>query len=566
MNIIIKEKINGRLADGIQTLLNLNEDDLQEVIERLKIESGKSIESINFYYTTDRCEVPDREIVLGLENDSKSRYYFTRERISMAKIFDGIGVYLRKIPQDSKEYLRMQSLLEVRNINALKQKYSNCNGENEELINKLFEILEDRNSFEKFLKYDENMEYFSIKGNLIDIREYFKLLGKIFGNKDEEGNLTKLEEKSNTFYIPQLDDIRKRVIEIYNTFNVDRYVDPKYEFKSVKFNEDIIRKGEEPEWNINSKLSDAIYKDMPEDLSLEEKALYVYTKLCSILEYNEEYLYRDKGVSSKFESTFSKEDLEGVIPGAKITCYDFSRIFSKLINEMEGDIEAVIISEGANQGHFLTGFYTDKISVRLEAINIDQQGRKDPTNDLMKAKNGIKLRGIKSVSDREGIIDCSLDKIYQLVYGKQALSIKGFVQELKSLPQTEIPNDTRVKLESFIEVMKERRIVGNEFVQTLDGMCKSKFFGENIEKAYIGRREERKDKKHMQRMILMRSKEEIEGEILERLYLIDTSSLALTEPDSQEIIDGLNLGELVYESNKYKIKGIDKEEQDDTPK
>ena len=76
--------------------------------------------------------------------------------------------------------------------------------------------------------------------------------------------------------------------------------------------------------------------------------MYVYVKLCTILEYDEEYMYRNKDISLKFESTFLREHLEKIVPKSKVTCFDFSRIYAKLINELDVDIEAVIISEGAN--------------------------------------------------------------------------------------------------------------------------------------------------------------------------------------------------------------------------
>ena len=80
---------------------------------------------------------------------------------------------------------------------------------------------------------------------------------------------------------------------------------------------------------------------------------------------------------------------------------------------------------------------------------------------LVKENDGIKLRGITPISDREGIIDSSMDRISESVYGRQALSIKGFVQEFKSLPKPEVPDDIKIKLQSFIEVMKDKGIAGN---------------------------------------------------------------------------------------------------------
>ena len=62
--------------------------------------------------------------------------------------------------------------------------------------------------------------------------------------------------------------------------------------------------------------------------------------------------------------------------------------------------KTVIISRGINKGHFLTGFYTDKVSLMLEPIN----GRSLATNDLAKAKNGIECEGIHIISDRENVI------------------------------------------------------------------------------------------------------------------------------------------------------------------
>ncbi len=569
MNIITKQEIEGRLEDGIKTLLGLEESDFQKVIEQLKMDKNKMPETISFYYTTDKCELPDGETIIGLEDRKQSKgYYTSRTKPSMFQIFEALKDISEKSPQDSKENLRSQLILQTRNIEALKSMYVSENGENVELINVLFKVLQDDNYYGKFLKYEENKECFSVEGKETRIQEYFKLLGEIFGNKDKNGNLSKGKTISLYFYIPQLEQIEKRVLDIYQKFNVDRYVDPKYEFKQVNSikAEKVIRKGEEPEWNIHPEVYEAIYKDMPEDLSLEEKGFYIYTKLCSIFEYDEEYQYKNKGISATFKSDFSKEHLESLKPGSKITCFEFSRMFSKLVNEIDGDIEAVVISQGANRGHFLAGFYTDKISVRLEAINTNLNGKEDPTNDIMKSKNGIKLRGIQTISDREGVINNALNKVYQCIYGKEPLSIKEFVLKLKGLPQPEIPDDVEMKLQSFIEAMKQRGIVGNEFTQTLAGMHKAKFFGKNLEKAYVGKREERDGKKHIQRMILLRDKADKKEEENHKLYLIDTSSLNIEKPTAQMLIDKLNSGEFIYENDEHKLVGIDKGEPDDTTK
>ena len=297
---------------------------------------------------------------------------------------------------------------------------------------------------------------------------------------------------------------------------------------------------------------------MPEGLSLEEKAMYIYCKLCKELSYDEGYFFREKLDGERYSYTFSQEHLEGIKPKSKITCWDFSRIFSKMINELDGDIEAVIIAEGENYGHYLTGFYTDKVSVMLEAINARTGG----TNDLMKAKNGIEFEGVEIISDRDGIIDKAIKKVYPLIFGKQQIGIKDYIQKLKALPREEIPNNLGIKLQSFVEIMKENNILGNEAIQTLAAFYHSGFFGEQLDRAYLGKKEILDGKINYKRMALIRSKSEFQERTEEsRLYLMDSDSLELSTCTTQEIMEKLKTGEYVYESEKHKMPGIDMEEK-----
>jgi hypothetical protein len=343
---------------------------------------------------------------------------------------------------------------------------------------------------------------------------------------------------------------------------MDRYVNPNYTFsRGPEIGDKVIRNGEEPDWKITSEIRETIFSDMPENLSLEEQAMYIYCKMCTVFSYDDGYLYRDKLNKVNYESTFSKEHLEGLMPSDKITCYDFSRMYAKLINELDGDITAVMILEGLNGGHAFAGFYTDNVSATVEAINVDSD--KDSTNDLMKAKNGITLKGVKTISDRDGIIKQAIDKVYPQILGKQPQSIKEYIHELKSIPQEQdVPNDIVLKLQSLLEIMKSNHILGNEFVQTLWGIGKTNYFGDTkLERAYLGELQKKDDgSERYKRHILLRQpkQEEIEDSSRE-VYLIDTDALDLTTCSEGDIIARLNSGELIYESEKHKLPGIDKE-------
>ena len=568
MNIIIEKQIDTRLVDGINQMLSVDDETFKKIIEQL-IPKKDNLVNICFFYTTDKYENPAGEYQVGLEKEVDengkriARFYYGGERFSIPDIFRELSKKLNEIQEGTQEYDRIKQLLNARSLDAFKSYFSDKTGENSELLDKIFEILENEESLTRFMDYDSNRDYFSINGQQVDIKKYLICFGKIFGNKDENGNLAKNNEISQDFFIVGLDKIKENVAHIYENINVDRYVNPSYEFRRFttldRLSNEVIRKGEEPDWNISHELEEIVFNEMPKDLSLEEKAIYIYCKLCRELTYDEGYLFREQLGDGRYNSKFDQKHLEGIKPGSKITCWDFSRICSKMINGLDGDIESVIIAEGANHGHYLVGFYTDRVSAMLEAVN----GRTGGTNDLMKAKNGIEFEGIEIISDREGIIKRAIEKVYPQIFEKEQISIKEYLQYLKSLSQEkDIPDDLKIKLQSFIEIMKENNISGNEAIQTLSAFYKSGFFGEEFERAYLGRKEDFDGRRYYRRLVLIRATKENEDKFNEgNLYLIDSDSLELSTCTAQEIIEKLNSGEYVYESEKHKMPGIDKEEK-----
>ena len=570
MNIISSKKEINRIVDGIHTILLLSEEDYKIFIEKM-IPTIENIEDLYFYYPTDNCEIPERPIQIGLEKylDENNRYicraYYGHEDIKMFQIIKECENILKEYSVNSKEHFRINEFIHTRDLESFKKYY--CSKENVNIIfmNKLFQIISNDEVLSKFLDYDSNASFFNVNDQKIPKSEYLKHLGGIFGNIDENGSLSNTNSIFNNFFIPNLQELKERYTHIYNRFNMERYVNPWYTFSISLPTNRIIRNGKEFDWNVSPELYKEIFEEMPQKLSLEEQAIYIYCKMCKLFLYDEGYLYKDKLNKPGYDSTFSKEHMEGIVPGDKVTCYDFSRMYAKLVNEIDGDIEAVVIFEGKNDGHALAGFYTDNVSATVEAINISS-AKDDVTNDLMKAKKGIKLKGIKTISDKNGIIEQAIDKVYPQILGKQPKTIEEYVQELNNINQEDVPSDLTIKMQSLLENMKLNHIYGNEFVQTLLLIGKTKYFGDKkLEQSYLGKlQNEKNERKRYKRYIILRQqKNEKDNNNFRKIYMIDTDTLDLKIYSQEDIIKMLNSGELIYECEKHKISGIDKEVEDD---
>ena len=572
MNIIIpKEAKNlesqNRIIDGIHTIISLDEEQFNLVIQQI-MPTSKRPEQINFYYLNDWCEIPENDIQVGLEKiysedgEYIGRGYYANSFYSMNQIIKECIIMLDEYPSNSIKFTRLQRLLHTRDLAAFKSFYATENKLDPLFVDKLFEILSSDKMLSDFLDYENHRKDFYINGHMVSKIEYLKHFGQVFGKKETNGETSKKKNFVQNFYIPEYDRFERNYLTIYNKTHIDRYADPIYTFSNLNNPSEIfIRAGDEPDWEISPDTRKAIIEDMPKDLSLEEKAMYIYCKMCKIFQYDEGYFYKDRLNNAKYDYNFSKEHLEGIKPGDKVTCFDFSRMYAKLINEIEGDITAVVIIKGINRGHALTGFYTEKASVQLEAMNIDPD--KDSTNDLMKAKNGIMLSGVEIISDRDGVIEKALDKVYAKILGKNPMTIKEFFRKLEELPQNKsVGENPYLKLQSLLEVLKANHIFGNEFTQTLLGMDRTDFFGTTrFEDAYLGERQKSANgEESYRRFILLREiKRNGIDDSRKGLYLIDTGTLNLKICSEREIIDKMNSGELIYESEEYKLPGIDKE-------
>ena len=72
-------------------------------------------------------------------------------------------------------------------------------------------------------------------------------------------------------------------------------------------------------------------------------------------------------------------------------------------------------------------------------------------------------------------------------------------------------------------------------------------------------REDDGSEKYKRHILLRQQKQEETEDSSREVYLIDTDTLDLLTCSEKDIIARLNSGELIYESEKHKLPGIDKE-------
>lgn len=321
------------------------------------------------------------------------------------------------------------------------------------------------------------------------------------------------------------------------------YDNASYQFNSAHNRYRTIRKDDEPDFEISEELKRAVLGDMPEDLLPEEKIMYIYFRMCQIFQYNEEFSYNDEVKDIIFNNEFHKEHLERINPGDKIICYDFSRILAKIVNKYVDDAEAVIIKSINNGAHFNIGIFTRTTSAIYDGININTGTH---SNDLTNAKMGLEIEGIKAKSDEYLDLVNAYKKIYPLVFGKEPILMNMYLKSLKAQPKIDSKPDLETEIRIFVETLKNEKISGTEFVQTLVSAIHAGYFSSYLERAYVGRIDSGEDRQHYTRLVLLRKSRVREigaDEFDERpIYAIDTKNMTVVKTNGDKIKELLTLG------------------------
>ena len=251
-----------------------------------------------------------------------------------------------------------------------------------------------------------------------------------------------------------------------------------WKLKSNRF-DSVYFYGDEGEWELNPQISDYVFHDMPKDISPEDKGFFVYFKMCELFSYDINYIYR------RMERNFNKDRLESIGIGSTIVCWDFARIFSKLIDMIDDkQIYGVVLDSMVDvfNEHIGVGMVTSNGIVEFEpmAININESRLSDLTN----AKMRFTLTNIDVIL---GNLDFYREKIQKMnnLFGYTNDTTTYLKQFIECANNNYLANSID-RLSLFISDMRRRNITEQEFIYLFSFLNRNNSFNGLLEHQYIG--------------------------------------------------------------------------------
>lgn len=239
--------------------------------------------------------------------------------------------------------------------------------------------------------------------------------------------------------------------------------------------------GDEGEWTLNPEISKYIFENMPCDLSATETGLYIYYKMCEAFSYDVNYLYR------KMDRSFRKERLEKIKLDSPIVCWDFARIYSKLI-DMSGVKKCfgVVLDSEENDEYFFSdhlgvGLLTVDGIIEFEPMTIDMNENR--LSDLTSAKAHFPLTNIFQRCGDKETLEQSIAKLNN--YFGYFNSADDYLCKLMEKEEIK-DSDLLSKMYFFMECMKAKGIKSQELIYMFSFLNRNGFFGENLDHTFVG--------------------------------------------------------------------------------
>lgn len=219
-------------------------------------------------------------------------------------------------------------------------------------------------------------------------------------------------------------------------------------------------------FEINADIKNFVLKDMPSDLTKLEKAIYIYSKLCKILDYDMEY-YNDNA-NKKFIAEESISDVD--LSNNNVVCYTFSYIYSGLLREIGID---QIKEAKINKGEFVNKHASVEFVVDNIVIMADSTHAGAEIGDLTTLKVENKINGLRCSQfniEKQNKVNQAKNKVEMILEKEKTdeetnyfLPSQERLDSMTSIDKYILFNDlvaatplTGVSLLGYIQVLKDR--------------------------------------------------------------------------------------------------------------
>lgn len=523
MQKVLYKRKNGKIADSIEQILNADKKEFDEILETLR--DPKGILDVLYQEEIDNPDMTQEMFEVA---------FFLRE---LSKI------ETNQISSQQKK--RIHKLQQFRTEKALKKLIREEHKLSKKEVEEIFGVLEGRESFSGFINRKKIESKQKIKSkNIFYLLKLGKNKGLPEGEKSREGHYYDIMNRvcNGDYSIQFFSNEQQGYINNFRL--IKNRLDAEEQMKSYPI---VIGREDEPDWKINDELKEYVYRDMPEGLTSEEKAIWIYMKLCKTLNYDDSRHFGN--MSNKINISL----LESIRPNSKLICFDFARVYAKLVNSIpDSDIEAKIVGR---EGHFLVNLVSKDIIMTAEATKAIST-----TNEFFKVKMGLPIEGIHAEYDPRGIVQNSIERFTPLIY-KDVRTIKSYIDMLDVIRSEETGRDTKTeetelynKLDSLAKTMKENNVSGTEAIMGIIKFSKLGFFGDNTEDAWIRKKTQSREDgiKYKSGIIVSQGENN-------QFYILDCTDMKVIQMRKEDLLEKFRCGEYSYKDPNYTIEALKEE-------
>lgn len=363
-----------------------------------------------------------------------------------------------------------------------------------------------------------------------------------FLRRDEYIEILNTIMSSSYLDISEISSNRKRYEQIRKLYDIQKETEGTMD---IVYQED-----DEQNWHVNEELERYIYEDIPDNLKDEEKAIWIYIKLCKALMYDDTYFYGEKGKRKDIDIEF----LESIKPGSEVLCYDFARIYAKLINSIPNKtISANIIGDDK---HFLVSLISNEIYANIDATRFGLRAKN--VNDLIRTKMSLPISGFNILysinKDYEDKIRTICSNIYQ-DKDEDEITLQKYCKMLEVIRQDEIisqdPNKNKddwiKRVEVLVNELKGRKIVGTEALQAFMMFIKdTRYFDKDVKWLTVAKRD---DDKYRTAIILSKIDDDY-------CIIIDTKNMEIQRLELYEIAKKFTEKEYIHSDEFYGASNV----------